>query len=199
VSDKSQECVLVVPTAVFQAVGVFQGFEPRLADYWPRLFDPTVLSFRPRGEVEMDPGFKQLVPYVVLKCQDQVFHYTRGRAGAEARLRALRSLGVGGHISATDGSQGEGAYRAGLLREIAEEVHLETTYVERCLGLLNDDRTPVGQVHLGIVHVFELAEPKARRRESALARAGFAPLSELRRQRDEFESWSQIVLEVLTD
>jgi predicted NUDIX family phosphoesterase len=84
-----------------------------------------------------------------------------------------------------------------MFREVAEEVRLESAYEERCIGLINDDSTPVGQVHLGIVHVFELAEPKVQRREQALTRAGFAPLVALRGQRDEFEAWSQFVLEVL--
>jgi predicted NUDIX family phosphoesterase len=83
-----------------------------------------------------------------------------------------------------------------MFREVAEEVYLETSYDERCLGLINDDSTPVGQVHLGIVHVFELAEPKVQRREQALTRSGFAPLAELRGQREEFETWSQIALDV---
>jgi predicted NUDIX family phosphoesterase len=82
-----------------------------------------------------------------------------------------------------------------MFREVAEEVYLESPYEERCLGLINDNSTAVGQVHLGIVHVFVLAEPRARRREQALTRAGFAPLAELRRQREEFETWSQFLLD----
>lgn len=196
-SDKLQERVLVVPTAVFHAAGLFQGFTDQAEKYLSRLLDPAVLSYRPRAEVETDPSFKQIVPYVVLKCRDRVFHYTRGKAGGEARLRALRSIGVGGHIGEQDSNLFESPYRSGMLREVAEEVRLETTYQERCLGLINDDSTPVGQVHLGVVHVFELAEPNVSRREQALMRAGFAPLAELRRQREEFETWSQFVLEVL--
>lgn len=196
-SDKAEERVLVVPTAVFHEAGVFQGFSPRVEHYLPRLLDPQYLSYRPRAAVETDPSFKQIVPYVVLRCGEQVFHYTRGQRATETRLRALRSIGVGGHINAGDGTLFDTPYREAMLREVAEEVYLETEYTERCLGLLNDDSNPVGQVHLGVVHVFELAEPKARRREQALTRSGFAPLAELRGQRDEFETWSQFVLEVL--
>jgi predicted NUDIX family phosphoesterase len=82
-----------------------------------------------------------------------------------------------------------------MLREVAEEVFLESAYGERAVGLINDDRTPVGQVHLGIVHVFELAEPRVRRREEALVESGFAALAELRQRRGEFETWSQFLLE----
>src|SRR5439155_20373872 len=105
-------------------------------------------------------------------------------------LQALRSVGVGGHISADDSNLFESPYREAMFREVAEEVHLDSPYEERCLGLINDDSTPVGRVHLGIVHVFELAEPKVRRREQALTQAGFAPVAELRRQREQFETWS---------
>ena len=107
---------------------------------------------------------------------------------------ALRSIGVGGHISEQDNALFDSPYREAMFREVAEEVHLESAYEERCLGLINDDSTPVGQVHLGIVHLFTLAEPRVRRREQALTQAGFAAIAELRRQRGNFESWSQFVL-----
>ena len=188
------ERVLVVPTAVFHAVGVFHGFCPRVQEYLPRLLDPNVLSFRPRADVETDPLFKQIIPYVVLRNSDRVFYYTRGQKGSEARLRALRSIGVGGHISEADVSLFGDVYRLGMMREVEEEVEIESAYTERCIGLINDDRTPVGQVHIGIVHVFDLAEPKVRRAETVLTRAGFAGLEELRFEIDEFETWSQFLL-----
>jgi predicted NUDIX family phosphoesterase len=199
VSAKAAERVLVIPTALFHEAGVFQGFCPRVEAYLPKLLDPAQLSYRPRAEVETDPSFKQIIPYVVLRWGEQVFHYTRGRKATEARLQALRSIGVGGHISATDTGLFDDAYRTGLLREVEEEVYLETSYRERCIGLINDDSNPVGQVHLGIVHVFELAEPKVRRREQTLTRAGFATLAELRAQADEFETWSRFVLNALAE
>ncbi len=99
-TDKSAERVLVVPTRVLHEAGLFQGFSPRLEHYLPRLLDPAHLTYLPRAEAETDPSFKQLVPYVVLRWRDEVFHYTRGKRATETRLQALRSIGVGGHISA---------------------------------------------------------------------------------------------------
>ena len=195
--DRSAERVLVVPTEFLHEIGVFQGFMREVERYLPRLLAPEHLSFRLRSEAETDPSFKQLIPYVVLRCGNLLFHYTRGQGGTEARLRALRSLGIGGHISAEDAGVSGDAYREGMLREIAEEVYLETTYREHCAGLINDDSNAVGQVHLGVVHVFDLAEPNVRRREDLLTRCGFAPLGELTAQRHEFETWSQFVLDEL--
>ena len=192
---KEVEQVLVVPTRLFHEAGLFQGLSPRVGHYLPRLLDPRHLSFRPRPSVEDDPSFKQIIPYVVLTKAGQVFHYRRGKGTGEQRLRALRSIGVGGHINPGDG--GDDPYRQGMMREIEEEIFLESTYRESCLGLINDDSTPVGQVHLGIVHVFELEEPNVRRREKDITDAGFAPIADLWRRKDEFETWSQFVLKAL--
>ena len=194
-SSKDDEQVLVVPTPVFHALGLFQGFSPDIGRYLPALLDPAHLRFLRRGDAENDPSFKQLIPYVVLRWRDQLFHYTRGAAGGECcgcgRVRIDRRRRP--HLRAEDGPA-ETAYRAGLLREVAEEVGLGCAYEERPLGLINDDATPVGQVHLGIVHVFDLAEPRVERREAALAEAGFARLSDLRERCAEFETWSRFLL-----
>ena len=188
------EQVLVVPTRLFHERGVFQGISRDVDRYLPRLLAPENLTFIPRAAAEHDPSFKQIIPYVVMRWRDQAFHYTRGQGATESRLRALRSVGVGGHINPCDHAPGESPYRLGMLREVEEEVFVETSYHEHCLGLINDDATPVGQVHLGIVHVFDLDEPRVRRREREIIRSGFAPLPELLKARDEFETWSQFVL-----
>ena len=188
------EHVLCVPTAVFHAAGRFDGFRENVAAYLPTLLDPANLSYRPRGAVEDDPSYKQLIPYCVFRCGGEVFHYLRGGSGGEKRLHAKRSVGVGGHVSREDGDAGEAAYEAGMRREIAEEVDLDPATPCRLLGLLNDDTDPVGQVHLGLVHVFDLERPQVAPREESIQETGFAPPAELARRAEEFEGWSRIVL-----
>jgi predicted NUDIX family phosphoesterase len=195
--DKDAEQVLVIPTQVLAAAGLFQGFSPRTDHYLSRLLDPQHLQYLRRAQAEEDPAFKQIIPYVVLRWRDQVFNYVRGKRAGETRLQALRSIGVGGHINPDDANLFDSPYRQAMLREVKEEVRLDTAYEERCLGLINDDSTPVGQVHLGIVHIFDLAEPKVQRREQGLTKAGFTPLEELRAARAQFETWSQFVLDEL--
>jgi predicted NUDIX family phosphoesterase len=195
VIDKGAERVLVIPAEVLRRSGPFQGFSPDVERYLPALLDPAHFRYLPRSAAETDPSFKQLIPYVVLRWGEQVFHYTRGHGGGEARLRALRSVGVGGHICAEDGVVSGDDYRLGMLRELHEEVHLDGPYTEHRIGLINDDRTPVGQVHLGIVHVLDLQGPYVRRREDVLTEDGFAPVAQLIQQVDRFETWSQFLLE----
>jgi predicted NUDIX family phosphoesterase len=81
-----------------------------------------------------------------------------------------------------------------MRREIEEEVDVASSYHESIIGLINDDETAVGRVHLGVVHVFNLEEPRVTSRESSLHDFGFATPQELIGQLDEFESWSQICL-----
>lgn len=195
---KSQERVLVIPESHFRQVGFFRGFQAHAADYLSALLNPKWFSFRPRGEVESDPSFKQLIPYVVLLWCDQLFHYRRGSTGTESRLRSLRSVGIGGHISDEDGSL-ELAFHRGMMRELEEEVEVpELVHPPEPLGLIFDDRTVVGSVHLGVVYFLTLSKPEAKPREEAIAEAGFSPLAELLLHRDEFETWSHFVFDELT-
>jgi predicted NUDIX family phosphoesterase len=189
------EKVLVIPTERFRAAGYFHGLRAATDTYRAAILDPSAFQFRPRYEVETDPSFKQLIPYIVLKCGEMLFHYRRGSAGTEKRLEALRSVGIGGHISEADTVGGIDPYQTGMMRELTEEVDLGCQFTERCIGFINDDRTLVGSVHLGVVHIFELESCAARSREDALADAGFAKWNELLRCAEQFETWSQFVLD----
>lgn len=191
------ERVLVVPTALFHELGHFQGFSQDVERYLEGLLDPEQMSFRPRDQVEQDPSFKQLIPYVILKHGDSLFQYTRGKGQGEGRLHAKRSVGIGGHISAEDAEGSVHVYDEGMRRELDEEVIVESAYRERCVGLINDDLTEVGKVHLGVVHIFEMESPAVRPRENDIQEAGFRPLAEIRANLATFETWSKISIEAL--
>jgi predicted NUDIX family phosphoesterase len=201
----SDEQVLVVPRSLFERAGAFQGFRGDVAAYLPLLLDPAHTSWQPRAAVEEDPSFKQLIPYCVLVWRDAAgaasyFAYTRGGGQHEARLRAKRSLGIGGHISSGDGEHGDDtSYDAGMRRELAEEIAIAGAWQGRCAGLINDDSNAVGSVHLGIVHLLELERPEVAPREADLVECGFESLDRLHADRERFETWSQITLDALTD
>jgi predicted NUDIX family phosphoesterase len=191
------EHVLCVPTLLFHELGYFQGFQSQVDRYLKVLLDPLHTSYRPRSEVEDDPSYKQLIPYCLFRCRGQLFVYTRGKSGGEGRLHAKRSIGVGGHISSTDPFDADRQYLPAMHREIAEEVDLQSAAGDRCVGLINDDSTAVGQVHLGIVHLFELESAQVLPRETSILEAGFSSPAELLQQRERLETWSQICLDEL--
>ena len=104
---KTDERVLIVPSSELDRLGRFQGFSPEAERYLSSLLVPELMDYRPRSQVEDDPSLKQIIPYVVFRCAESVFCYTRGKSQGEARLHRLRSLGVGGHVSEDD-AQGAG-------------------------------------------------------------------------------------------
>lgn len=194
--------VLVCEASVLDRVGRFQGYSLRVDDYVPELFNPAATRFMERDLAEHDPKFKQLIPYVVLRYQDSLFQYVRGKGASESRLLAKRSVGLGGHIEPIDqslfASQWD-LYLEAAKREVHEEVHVNTTWKEHIVGLLNDDSSEVGKVHLGIVHLWDVVVPAVRKREGQITQAGFVPIQSLKRKPEELETWSQFVLHLLQD
>ena len=194
---QNEERVLVVRSAELDRLGRFQGFSSEAERYLSALLVPELMEYRPRSQVEEDPAFKQIIPYVVFRAGDTVFCYTRGRSQGEARLHRLRSLGVGGHVSEADAGGGKSwsAYEAAMRRELDEEVVLDSPGRIRQVGLINDDATPVGRVHLGVVHLFELERPAVAPREEGLAEAQFLTMETVETLRADFETWSQICID----
>ncbi len=196
-SEPAPVHILVTPAEEFDRLGRFQGFEPDVDRYLTRLLAPGVASFRARPEMEVDPSYKQIIPYVIFRCGDLVFRYTRGKSQGEARLHAKHSIGVGGHVDEADadGRATLDAYEMALRRELDEEVSIGSPGIMRRVGLINDDSVPVGRVHLGVVYMYMLERADVLAREEGLADSGFVTIAELRTEIDRLETWSQIALE----
>ena len=82
-------------------------------------------------------------------------------------------------------------------REIDEELNLSGDHTEEILGLINDDSNEVGQVHLGVVHLFTLESDQVTAGEDNIVDLQFLSLEELEKKHDELETWSQICVEGL--
>jgi len=199
------EEVLVVPTEVFEGCGKFQGFSCDLQRYLP-LFDDEAVEYKWRTDVENDPSYKQLIPYIIVKRAGLLLTYWRGVGQGEARLHGKRSIGIGGHINPVDqqaaATSDQSRYSAGMNRELLEELAfagpgpLAEINISQPVGLINDDSTAVGKVHLGIVHVVDV--PMAVRvsaNEPDICDLDWYVWTALRTVRKQFEVWSQICLD----
>src|SRR5436853_1122064 len=194
------ENVLVIRRSLFDELGSFHGlnFEPE--KYLKAILSRGSNFFIPRPEAESNPAYKQIIPYALIVFQNTVLHYVRGKKAGEQRLIAKGSIGIGGHMNETDESlfaMDEHAYRAGVEREVNEEIKIDAAFEDEIVALLNDDSTEVGQVHLGIVHVFKLTEPKVEKREAMITGLTFLPKNELLARRETMETWSQICVDSL--
>ena len=195
----TDELVLVVPTASVVAVlgggaawlGIRSAGEADLAGLIRREG-----AFRPRSEMEADPAWKQVIPYPVLRDGDAWYLMRRTRAGGDARLHDRYSIGVGGHVNPEDGGL-DGDLGTALRREWHEELVVDFVPSFRFVGLLNDDTTPVGQVHIGLVYEGDAAGRPVAIRESAKLSGGFATSAGVAVVADRLETWSRIAFEFL--
>ena len=198
--SQPDENVLVVRRSLFDELGSFHGLNFETEKYLSALLSRGNNFFLPRAQAETDPTHKQIIPYALIVHGDTVLHYVRGKKAGEQRLVAKGSIGIGGHMNDTDESLfawDEHAYRAGVEREVNEEIKIDSPFEDRIVALLNDDTTEVGRVHLGIVHVFRLAEPRVEKREAMITNVAFLNKNELRARRENLETWSQLCVDSL--
>ena len=195
----TDEDVLVVPTeAVLDELGggsAWLGIQPageaELADLIRRRGE-----FRSRGEMEADPRWKQVIPYPILRDGGRWFLMRRTRAGGDTRLHDRYSIGVGGHVNPVDGGLDGGLTRA-LEREWTEELDVDFVPSFRFLGLLNDDTTSVGQVHLGLVYEGDAGGRPVVIRETDKLSGGFVETAEVAAVADRLETWSRLAFEFI--
>ena len=191
-ADKHEELILGLPRSVVIGHDSWHGIRSSGMERYLSLIGRAG-QYRKRGEAEQDPSWKQVIPYLLLRDREQLFLMRRTRAGGDARLHERWSIGIGGHLNPEDGD-----VRTGLAREFHEELHADWEPKLRLVGLLNDDSTPVGQVHLGVVFMAEAAGPVAIRETEKLS-GEFASPETVRAGYDHLETWSQIVFDHVTD
>jgi predicted NUDIX family phosphoesterase len=194
------EHVLVITRALLDQLGSFQGFQPEVDRYLTAMLAPGANFFMERPAAELDPTHKQLIPYSIFHHDGRYLCYTRGGKSGEKRLVSKRSVGIGGHINPVDQSHdglGESMYFNSIEREITEELVISGTHTQQVIGLINDDSSEVGSVHLGVVHRFELSSGEVRSNEDAIQDLQFYTLGDLRAMRDQLETWSQIIVDHL--
>lgn len=199
-----EEQVLVIERKVLERVGIFNGLMFDVDRYLRKIFVQGVPCFMNRSQVEKDPGYKQLIPYVIMGHDGKYLSYVRGKRAGETRLVGLRSIGIGGHINPTDdmplfNTDFYDTYLTAVEREVAEEIFVETNHTNNIVALLNDESNEVGSVHLGIVHYWELDAPKVEKREQMITQMTFMSPAELQGIKDTLETWSGLCVDHLAE
>ena len=205
--DYQGEQILVVTRDLFNKLGDFQGINTKVDHFLPTLLNPENNFFTDRGAAEGDPSHKQLIPYCIFRVKNETetryLHYTRGKSGGESRLHAQVSIGIGGHINPVDQREdhlGMDTYMAGVEREIDEELNIGGGHTNKIVALLNDDSNPVGQVHLGVVHMIDLKNDDVQANEDAIANLALCTLEDLRGPLyDRLETWTRCCVDLLED
>jgi predicted NUDIX family phosphoesterase len=194
----TEERVLCFKRQLLEELGVFQGLSLDVEKYLPAVTAPSEITYLNRSEAEQDKRYKQLIPYVLILCNDRILRYRRGKGGQETRLHGLFSVGVGGHIADEDDNlfSTHRGYHDGMRRELKEEVDIEAT-TEVAVALINDDSTEVGFVHFGVVHVMHVASEEIVGRRSGIVAPEFVSIAEATKDLSAYETWSRFCLENL--
>jgi len=190
----TEEYVMAFPATLLRKTGYFQGLSFEIEKYIKAILEQKNYMFIQRKDAEVDPNYKQLIPYAILRCGDSIFSYRRGRLLTEERLFGNYSIGIGGHISVNDPTLFGTVYEEGLRREVSEEVEIGCRYDENLVALINDDSSDVSRVHFGIVHVFTLDGSSVRAKEKSINETSFVSISELKKHIHRFEDWSKICI-----
>lgn len=201
--------ILVIPTSLFRDTGYFEGLQLDVGDRLGTLLNEEHTLWKPRDEMETNPEFKQLIPYVIFHFNGLIFSYLR-KSGGEKRLDDLFSIGIGGHVEQTDGYEQSSAlfgigkslfantpFNRGLGREIEEEVEIKCPFEIKVVGLLNEDESDVGRVHLGIVCLATLQGAQIHSREAEVSQGGLVTMSDLKTRKDSYEGWSKYLIDAM--
>jgi len=158
-------------------------------------------EFINRLKAENSPGLKQVIPYVVIQTSDLSRTAIYNRKGSEKRLHDLWSLGIGGHINPVDQKKGHESFKevliSGMERELAEElIQKPKSDDTKFCGIISEDITDVGSVHLGAVFQILTKTPEAYIPGSELCRFQWTDTGNLNQLN--MELWSELALELIS-
>jgi len=161
-----------------------------------------------RSNAETDSNFLQIIPYIVLQSEGNIFAYTRLSKGNETRLHNKRSIGIGGHIDevATPMNLSNmDRVQSGCYTELFEEMDIETNGsflpVETTYQCIYDPSNDVGKVHLGLLYICNVSGRTVSVKETDKIEGKFYTIEEIKsmfqQNSDAFETWSTIALQLM--
>ena len=176
----------------------FYGFIQKNDEKTKKIID-TFESYevKRRGDMEEDPSYKQLIGYVLLKDANtnEVLVYKRLVGGGEVRLHGKASVGIGGHMNEVEGKTIFEMLKINAARELNEEVGVseeEALNNLHFIGLINDDKTEVGQVHVGVVYECKVDKSKVEVKEDDTLVIKWMTADEAKAE-ENYETWSEFL------
>ena len=176
----------------------FYGFIEKNDEKTKKIIDTFKLyEVKRRGDMEEDPNYKQLIGYVLLKDEvtGEVLVYKRLIGGGEARLHGKASVGIGGHMNEVEGKTIFEMLKINAARELNEEVGVseeEALNNLHFIGLINDDKTEVGQVHVGVVYECKVDKQRVEVKEDDTLVIKWMTGEEAKAE-ENYETWSEFL------
>ncbi|MCX5923977.1 MAG: hypothetical protein NTZ68_00930 [Candidatus Dependentiae bacterium] len=189
----SEEILVIRRSALFEHIAPWYGINTQAFDACMQSIQNNI-TFIPRSHAETNPSYKQIIPYIIFIFDQKIFVMQRKATASEQRLASKYSLGIGGHVRQEDITDGD--IFTWAQREFQEEVEYDGLQKMSKVGILNDDSSDVGKVHLGMVLLIkgnsELISIKDEHKSGMLL-----SLDECMALAPQMEAWSQICLEFI--
>jgi len=188
-----QEDVLVVENTLLRPylehknAGLFKG---RSEEIYAEILGNY--TFMPREKAEYDPDHKQVIPYVIVRENDNYLLLKRTKKQSEKRLHNKYSLGIGGHVNPETLDHEENVITGSLHRELNEEVLIGSPGTLDFIGIINDESNSVSRVHLGLLYVMNAGSSEYRVLEDDKMTAQWVSRDGLKEYYEGLETWSQI-------
>jgi len=191
--------ILVIPTVEF--LNLRDSFPNKYSnlELIKNLIDSTG-RYMERDLAEKDENFLQIIPYTIVRKNNDIFAYRRLKKGKESRLHAKMSIGVGGHVDMLNSfTSNWNTVNATIMNELYEELDITTSttfLTPKYMDLvIFDPSNEVGRVHLGLVYEVELEDRSATVRETDKLEGRFYTIDELKEvKEEEYENWTNITL-----
>ncbi len=148
-------------------------------------------EFLPRSLMEQDPDYKQIIPYIIFRHDGSYFVMQRKSTTTEQRLKNKYTIGIGGHMRQEDMLNGASLFDWAR-REFYEEVAYSSPFTFTPLGIINDDSTEVGKVHLGLVLLVEGSSDQIKVKSELKSGQLMTPQLITSSYYEHMETWSQI-------
>ncbi|MCX5921891.1 MAG: hypothetical protein NTX86_01025 [Candidatus Dependentiae bacterium] len=194
IAHKYDENILVVQRTHLFPDGAWHGLKQIDFAHYTQIIQDNK-EFLPRTHMELDPRFKQIIPYLVFEHEGRYFLMQRQAKASEQRLKNKFTLGIGGHVREEDLTDGASIFDWAK-REFHEEVDYSGSLTIKPLGILNDDSNEVGQVHIGFVLLLQ-GDSDQISIKSELKSGNLVSIEECAALGDALESWSQEVVNFL--
>lgn len=154
-----------------------------------------------RDEAERTALYKQPISYVIIRKKGKVFLYRRLNNGKKVNYYRNLSIGIGGHMNPTGGTDFMEVLKENIKREIEEELYIEANHQNlRIIGLVNDDRTFNDKKHFGFVGIMDLdTKAVVKTRDTDELKGKLVEIHNLNQYQtfSKLEAWSQYILQYL--
>jgi len=199
--NRSKEIVVCIKQELIDKHGRFFGFSVQYPPFLKELENRKNIYLYNREVAKNKIDIKQLVSYVLLKDSDgKVLSFVRGNYGQkESLLLGVLCIGFGGHVNDVDIDlfSNDAGVANSARREIYEEIKGLAIGNLKCIGVINDDSSPLGLNHFAFVYEAKLPnnflEGKIHK-EKAISKVKLLSTYEIWDKFHELEFWSQLLV-----